>query len=127
VLLLDSDVLIDIQRGHAPAVAWFSSLIELPAVPGLVAMELIQDAENKAQVQKARKLVAPFPLIWPTDADCGRALTHFERYHLSHSLGLLDALIAASAVGLAATLCTFNLKHYRVIPDLVTDQPYMRQ
>jgi hypothetical protein len=127
VLLLDSDILIDIQRGYAPAVAWFSNLTELPAVPGLVAMELIQDAENKDQVEKARKLVAPFPVVWPTESDCNRAVTHFERYHLSHRLGLLDALIAGCAVGLAATLCTFNLKHYQVVPDLITDQPYLRR
>ena len=44
--LLDTDVLIDLQRGHAPAVAWFASLTELPAVPGFVVMELIQDARN---------------------------------------------------------------------------------
>ena len=70
MLLLDSDILIDIQRGYAPAVAWFSNLAELPAVPGLVAMELIQDAENKDQVEKARKLVAPFPVVWLTESDC---------------------------------------------------------
>jgi len=43
--LLDTDVLIDIQRGHAPAIAWFCSLSEVPSVPGFVVMELIQDAQ----------------------------------------------------------------------------------
>ncbi|MCU0825131.1 MAG: response regulator, partial [Leptospira sp.] len=33
-------VLIDIQRGHAPAIAWFASLQDLPSVPGFVVMEL---------------------------------------------------------------------------------------
>ena len=46
--LLDTDVLIDIQRGHAPAVAWFASLADLPSVPGFVVMELIQDAKLAA-------------------------------------------------------------------------------
>ena len=36
VLLLDTDVLIDIQRGHAPAVAWFGGLADMPSVPGFV-------------------------------------------------------------------------------------------
>lgn len=39
--VLDTDVLIDIQRGYPPALAWFSNLTELPALPGLVVMELI--------------------------------------------------------------------------------------
>jgi len=126
VYLLDTDVLIDIQRGYAPALTWFATLTELPAVPGLVVMELIQDAQNARQVRQALKLVAPLPVVWPTAADCQRALTDFIAYHLSHNLGLLDALIGACAIGLSATLCTFNVKHYRVVPGLVMVQPYTR-
>ncbi len=124
--LLDTDVLIDIQRGHAPAITWFVSLPEIPSVLGFVVMELIQDVKNAQQVRNALKLVAPLSIVWATEADCVRALSDFTTYHLSHSLGLLDALIAACAVGRGATLCTFNLKHYRVVPGLVTEQPYMR-
>ncbi len=124
--LLDTDVVIDLQRGHAPAVAWFASLTELPAVPGFVVMELIQDARNMQQVRQALRLVAPLQIIWPTEADCNRALGDFTAYHLSHNLGLLDSLIAACATAQGATLCTFNAKHYRAIPNLVMEQPYTR-
>jgi hypothetical protein len=37
--LVDTDVLIDVQRGHPPAVAWFSALTVLPAVAGIVVMD----------------------------------------------------------------------------------------
>jgi hypothetical protein len=124
--LVDTDVLIDVQRGHPPALAWFAGLTNLPAVPGFVVMELIQDARNAGEVRDALKLVAPLRVIWPTEADCARALSDFTAYHLSHGLGLLDALIAACAVGHSATLYTFNDKHYRVVPGLVTAQPYTR-
>lgn len=124
--LVDSDVLIDVQRGHPPALAWFAGLTELPAVPGFVVMELIQDARNAREVQQALQLVAPLQIVWPTEVDCARALSDFTIYHLSHGLGLLDAMIAACAIGLAATLYTFNGKHYRVVPGLVTAQPYTR-
>ena len=124
--LVDTDVLIDIQRGHPPALAWFASLTDLPSVPGFVVMELVQDARNGREVRQALKLVAPLQVVWPTNADCARALSDFTAYHLSHGLGLLDALIAACAVGLSATLFTFNDKHYRVVPGLVTAQPYTR-
>lgn len=124
--IVDTDVLIDIQRGHPPAVAWFAGLTELPAVAGFVVMELVQDARNANEVRKALKLVAPFQVIWPTEADCARALSDFAAYHLSHGLGLLDALIAACAVGQSASLCTFNAKHYRVVPGLSIVQPYTR-
>jgi predicted nucleic acid-binding protein len=126
VYLLDTDVLIDVQRGHPPAVAWFSSQTQPLAVPGFVVMELVQAARNAGELQSARKLVAPFPVIWPTEADCARALSDLITLRLSHSLGLIDAVIAATAVGQNATLCTFNLKHYRPVPGLTLTQPYTR-
>ena len=124
--VLDTDILIDIQRTHAPAVTWFSSLVELPSIPGFVVMELVQDAQNAQQVRGALKLVTPLPVIWPTQTDCTRALADFTAYHLSHKLGLLDALIVACAIGVSAELCTFNTKHYRIIPGLTITQPYTR-
>lgn len=50
--VLDTDILIDIQRGHAPAVAWFTTLTELPSVPGFVVMELVQGAQNAQQARQ---------------------------------------------------------------------------
>lgn len=126
MILLDTDVLIDVQRGHPPALEWFASLPELPAVPGFVVMELIQDARGAQQVRAAQRLVAPLAVVWPSVADCRRALDDFATRHLSHGLGLLDALIAACAVGCPAELCTFNVKHYRAVPGLTTIQPYAR-
>lgn len=126
MLLLDTDVLIDVQRGHNAALTWFAGLTELPSIPGFVVMELIQDAKNNQQVRQALKLVSPLRVVWPTETDCQNALADFTCFHLSHGLGLLDALIGSCAVGLAAELCTFNVKHYSVIPGLVTLQPYQR-
>ena len=124
--LLDTDVLIDVQRGHPPALVWFAGLTDVPSVPGFVVMELLQDAQNSRQVQKALKLVAPLPVVWPTTADCTRALADFTAFHLSQGLGLLDAVIAACAVGQSAELCTFNVKHYRMVSGLKMTQPYSR-
>jgi predicted nucleic acid-binding protein len=89
-------------------------------------MELIQDTENRQQLEQALRLVQPLEIVWPTEADCTRALSDFIAYRLSHGLGLLDALIAACAVGRAAKLYTFNSKHYRVVPALAVEQPYQR-
>ncbi len=124
--LVDTDILIDVQRGHPPALAWFGSLAELPSVVGFVVMELIQDARNAQELQQALKLVAPFSIVWPTENDCRRALADFTTYRLSHGVGLLDSMIAACAVGNSATLYTFNNKHYQAVPNLVTAEPYTR-
>ncbi len=55
--VVETDVMIDIQRCHPPPLAWFFTLTEMPAVPGLVVMELIQDARNAKEVQQVLKLV----------------------------------------------------------------------
>ena len=81
--LLDTDVLIDIQREYVPALTWFATLTELPAVPGVVVMELIQDAQNARQVRQALKLVAPLPVVWPRSSWLAigqRAVGAEERY-----------------------------------------------
>lgn len=124
--LVDTDVLIDVQRGHPPALAWMSSLTELPAVPGFVVMELIQDARNSKEVRKAFRLVAPFRVIWPGESDCTRALADFAAYNLSHGLGLLDSLIGACAIGVSGRILTFNVKHFLAVPGLIIVQPYTR-
>jgi hypothetical protein len=113
VYLHGTDVLIDVQRAHAPALVSFGALTELPSVPGFVVMKLIQDAQNAPQVRDALRLVAPRPFVWPGAADCQRAPTDFAAFHVSQGLGLLDALIGACAVGLPADQCNFSVKHYR--------------
>jgi hypothetical protein len=78
--ILDTDILIDVQRGHPPALAWFAQLTELPSVPGYVAMALVQAARNKQEVDDSLNLIAPLPIVWPSAVDCDRALSEFAAY-----------------------------------------------
>lgn len=87
--LVDTDVMIGIQRGYGPALAWFASILEIQSIPGFVVMELIQDAQHKQQVRKVLQLVAPLAIVWPSETDCACALSDFTAYHLSHEVGLL--------------------------------------
>jgi predicted nucleic acid-binding protein len=125
LILLDTDVAVDILRGHPPAIAWLQGLgSALLGFPGLVVTELLQGCQNKAEQLRVEQFYQPYGLYWPTEADCQRALQDYAAYHLSNNLGLLDALIAHTAVGVNESLATFNLKHYGVIASLTTLQPY---
>lgn len=128
MILLDSDVMIDLLRQHPPAVAWFDALDEEEeiALPGFVVMELIQGCRDKAEQERLQRAVAPYGVVWPMPEDCDRALELFPEYHLSHGAGLLDVLIAETAVALGVPLYTFNQRHYRFLSDLQTVQPYAR-
>jgi predicted nucleic acid-binding protein len=126
-MLLDTDVMVDILRQHTSAVYWLESLAnESVGLPGLVAMELLQGCRNQAEQQRVERLLRQFVLYWPDRDDCVRALDDFATYHLSHSLGLLDALIAETAVGVDQEFATFNTKHYSVISGLRVIEPYTR-
>ena len=123
--LIDTDVLIDIQRGLGAAADWFATDPDV-GIPGFVVMELVQDARNSDEVRKALALVDGLEVVWPSEAECQTALEEFSTLHLSHCLGLLDALIAATAVGHGGVLNTFNERHYRMFPGLTTVRPYRR-
>lgn len=125
MILLDTDVAVDILRNHAPAVAWLQSLGAAPlGLCGLVVMELLQGCHTKNEQQRVEQFCQTHHLFWPTEVDCQRALQDFAAFHLSHNLGFLDALIAHTAMGLNEPLATFNIKHYGVVTGLTTIQPY---
>ena len=59
MILLDSDIIIDFLRKYPPAVTWLRSLEdEQIALPGYVAMELIQGCNNKIELQEIRRFIA---------------------------------------------------------------------
>ena len=123
-MLLDTDVMVDFLRGYAPAVNWLTGFNMPVALPGLVAMELLQGCRDLAEQQRVENQLARFTLSWPTLADCQRAYRDFAAFRLSTGLGLLDSLIGQTAVGLNEQLATFNVKHYGPISGLQTIQPY---
>ncbi len=125
MILLDTDVMVDVLRGYAPAIAWLTAASDSEiGVPGLVAMELIQGCQNAREQKRIEKALNAYPLFWADPQDCDQALKNFAAQHLSHNLGLLDALIAQTAISMDAELATFNVKHYSVLEELKTTQPY---
>lgn len=127
MILLDTDVMVDVLRGHEPALAWLKeSGIQEVGLPGLVAMELLQGCQNLRQQKALQKRIKGLGLFWASAQDCDRALADFSAFYLSHQLGILDALIGETAIGLGADLATFNVKHYSVLGGLKLIQPYLR-
>ncbi|HLF75483.1 MAG TPA: PIN domain-containing protein [Anaerolineales bacterium] len=125
MILLDTDVMVDILRGFQPAQEWLKSAQEI-GVPGLVVMELIQGCQNMREQRQLEKGLSVYQLYWPDEDDCNRALASFSSHHLSDNIGLLDALIAETAIGTNAELATFNVKHYRALKGLRSRRPYER-
>src|SRR5687767_4368622 len=99
--LVDTDILIDVLRQFPAALAWLASLgAETIVVPGFVAMELLQGCRNRAEQEKVERTLVRCHIVWPAAASCDAALAAFAQFHLSHNLGVIDALIGQTAIEL---------------------------
>jgi predicted nucleic acid-binding protein len=118
-VLIDSDVLIWHARGNTRAAAaiknapdWYISAVSY--------MELVQGCRNKTELKAMQKAFksgeADVLSITPAISDTACVLV--ERYALSHSVHMADALIAATALGHGLPLLTANTKHFSAIEGL---------
>ena len=83
-------------------------------------MELVQGMRNKNELNELRKALRIWntKIIYINEDISSKAMFYVEKYSLSHSVEISDALIAATAVSDALPLLTGNDKHYKVISDL---------
>ena len=102
--LIDTDVLIDVQCGFGAAADWFATDPDV-GVPGFVVMELVQDARNSDEVQKALALVDGLEVVWPSEAEC----------HTAHAAGVQRAAGAAAGTHRSAA-ATRGLSNRREKP-----------
>lgn len=127
MLVVDTDVMVDLLRGYQPALDWLQNLGDEPLlIPGFVVMELIEGCKNTREVRAVRKSLADYGIVWPSDSTCNAALSVFTSHRPKHGLGIIDSLIGQIAIDLGLPLATFNKKHYECIPGLQTLQPYTR-
>lgn len=129
MILIDTDIMIDLLRGYRPAVDWLDNLgQEEIKLPGYVVMELIHGCSNRAELESLERWLnslGGYSVAWPSSETCNKALSMFGSQHLSHGIGIIDALIGHMAVeDLKLSLHTFNQRHYSAILGLITVQPY---
>ena len=118
-VLIDSDVLVWLTRGHVGAAQRLHAL-EAWRISAVTYIELAQGCRDKADLARLKKgLAARNTEIVPiTPAVSQRAAELIDALALSHGLRLADALIAATAVEHQATLITANVKHFSAVNGL---------
>lgn len=118
-MIFDTDIFIWVQRGNLKA----ARLIEEDQERLLSVytyMELLQCAENKEQHEYTKTFLKDFGFqTLPLTENIGhRAAVYIEQHALASGLRAGDALVAATAAEGNLTLCSSNVKHFRVIRDL---------
>ena len=120
LVTLDTDVLIDFQRGDRMAAFELAYLAQTStlAISTVVQLELLAGSVNKELLQSSQRLLRRFQVL-PLMPEIGELTTRLiTTYSLSNGLRLADALIAATAVYYAAPLLTKNQRDFRFIPGL---------
>ncbi|NLX26666.1 MAG: type II toxin-antitoxin system VapC family toxin [Lentisphaerae bacterium] len=118
-MLIDSDVLIWASRGNEKAVRKLNKESGF-GISAVTYMELCQGMRNKSELDSFRKALKIWNVrVIPINETISyQAMFFVERYCLSHSLFLADALIAATANQLGEALLSANTKHYSMIPEI---------
>ena len=118
-MIVDTDVLIWASRGNARAAKTLEQG-EGFRLSAVTYMEVVQGVRNKQELrdfQKALRLWSA-EVVHIGEPVSQQAMFLVERYGLSHSLYLADALVAATAIHHGEPLFTGNAKRYAAIPDL---------
>jgi predicted nucleic acid-binding protein len=75
MILLDSDVMIDLLRQYPPAMKWFDTLDDEEEIvlSGYVVMELIQGCRDKAEQARVQRELAACGIVWLSPGGCDEA------------------------------------------------------
>lgn len=121
-MLIDTDVLIWMTRGHAGAAARLQTLLPW-RISAVTYIELAQGCRNKQELAQIKKGLAlsQTEILPISTAISERAMQLIDAYALSHSMQLGDALIAATALEHGLTVLTANAKHFSAIPELAIE------
>jgi predicted nucleic acid-binding protein len=125
--MVDTNVIIDASRSGGPVSAAAADFLATAARTG----ELWSVTPVRTEVawllrpEESAVVHALFDRIFWLDVTidiADRAAAFGQRYGPSHGIGVVDAIIAAAAESLSATVATRNVRHFPMFPGL--NRPY---
>jgi tRNA(fMet)-specific endonuclease VapC len=119
MILLDTNIFIEIYRGNQEMIQTVSSIGQQNiAVSHVTCAELFFGARNKKELFAIKKDMSKI-LNLPIQEDISNlAVDLVAEYSLSHKLALPDALIAATAINHKLELYTLNVKDFRFLEEV---------
>ena len=118
MILLDTNVLIEILKGNQKTIDKVQSFTETLAISAITVMELYYGALNKAELNKLEKFVSLFQIIQLSEVISTQATKLVKNYAKSHNLDIPDSLIASSVLVNNCKLFTYNLKDFKYIKNI---------
>ena len=118
VILLDTNILIEILKGNQKTIQQVESLHTTLYVSSITVMELYYGALNKAEIKRLEKFIMLFTVLHIDKEISIRSAELIKVYAKSHTLDIPDSLIAATALEKELTLFTYNTKDFKYISHI---------
>jgi predicted nucleic acid-binding protein len=117
-VLLDSSIVIDLLRGHRPALEYVRALDQLPVVSEITRAEVLRGVQS-GERRLTERLLGTFgwlpldELVARRAGDLGRRWRASDRW-----LATADLVIAATALEHGLDLATLNVRHFPMFAGL---------
>src|SRR2546422_1423614 len=112
MIVLDTSVLIDVLRGEPRAFGYVRSLDHVPFCSEVTRVEVLQGLRSRER-RPAEDLFDHLRWVGVDEGIARRAGALGRQYLRSHaSVGVVDLVIAATALELDAELATLNVRHF---------------
>lgn len=117
-LIVDTDVLIDMLRGHRSAMKFLDEKQPEIGLSVVTISELLAGFGTPTEEMLILETISYLRKIPVTEELAIRAGYLRHRYGKSHGTGVIDCIVAATAEAEDATLVTLNRKHYPMLRNL---------
>ena len=123
-LLVDTDILVDFFRGKDKAVSFIKKNADRILLASVVVAELYAGVKGKEEKQTLDQFISLFPVLALEKEIAITGGRYKQMFGQSHGIGLVDAILAATAEHHQAKLITLNTKHYPMLKGL--KPPYVK-
>lgn len=119
IMVIDTDILIDLGNGVAEAMARVKTeaLTNKLTISVITKLELLVGCQNQTEMRSLEQFLVQFEVIPLSTAIGNQAVNLLKQYRLSHGLLMPDALIAATALTLDCSLLSKNQRDFRFIQN----------
>jgi predicted nucleic acid-binding protein len=119
-MLIDTDVIVWYMRGNEKAKHLIRNTNGF-SMSVVTYIELVQGLRNKKELNALRNSFKGWSatIIYINEEISTKAMFLAEQFFLSHSIQLADALIGATSMIYGLPLLTANVKHYKIIKNII--------
>jgi predicted nucleic acid-binding protein len=122
--LVHTDLCIELARGVPEAVAFFAAPPIEIRLSTATYLELLAAARTAEEQARVRRFVQPFPVLSLGPMASSRAVELVQEHRLTHGLGPIDALIAATALAHEIPLYVRDARSFVGIVELAVVVPF---